>query len=286
MGRDIGESYALHCIASWHAAGFSPISVNSAAELANRPINAKGVQILSVKRDAMARTGRPLVFLEDMLAAALSLESDWIAITNADILLDPQFDLAATVFRLRPGEALVSKRTEIERPEDRSGPTYELGFDFFAVHRQDLARIRDFGLIFGEPWWDYILPLILLLQGVDLARSAEPFVFHLRHEERWKREIWCDMGWSCAEQLGHILEHEAARLSADRARMFRRRLSAALFGGPADVRFLALRVLAGVFRSLTPTHRTWALMRFASATVDLIDANHHPLPSRQSGQSA
>lgn len=62
-GHEIGEAYQQSCIESWQHAGFEPVSVNSI----NEPCS-HSTRIISVSRDASAITGRPHVFLADLLA--------------------------------------------------------------------------------------------------------------------------------------------------------------------------------------------------------------------------
>src|SRR5580704_15587850 len=92
-GVDFGDAYQSDCIASWRSAGFDPISVNSADEA-----HTHAVRVIPVGRDASAITGRPNVYLGDLLAVAcIEANGGSFAITNADISFPRASDLSAKV---------------------------------------------------------------------------------------------------------------------------------------------------------------------------------------------
>jgi hypothetical protein len=122
------------------------------------------------------------VFLQDLLAAACaSSDGQPFAVINADIILDPDFDLVARVGNLQPRELLFSRRIDVETPEQRSGTPYLPGFDFFAARPDPIRGLADAGLVFGSPWWDHYLPIGLHLMGCRLTQVKRSFAFHLKH---------------------------------------------------------------------------------------------------------
>jgi hypothetical protein len=216
-GADIGKDYQQACIESWIAQGFSPVTVNSEREMERGHTLHPGATALVVKNDAQSLAGRPLVFFDDILAAAAKSGAPHIAITNADVVLRPGFDLYELISALPPGKAVVAHRTDIARPDEREGKTYPCGFDFFALHRDDLARVPDFGLVFGLPWWDHFLPTMLWLRGVQLIDFGDRFVFHLLHDERWRPEVWRRVGMRYVKRLAKFVKHERSLGSAHAA---------------------------------------------------------------------
>jgi hypothetical protein len=190
-GIDIGAHYQEHCIDSWMKAGFAPVSVNSVSE--SVPFTDK-VQVIRVPRTAAARFGKPLVFISDLLRVASELSSGPIAITNADILIVPEFDLLDAIGALEPGQAVIARRIDITRPDDRDGVLFLHGYDFFAAHPHNLKQLPDLSLAVGIPWWDHFLPIALYATGVRVHLLTAPFLYHLNHEERWDNAHWCDTG--------------------------------------------------------------------------------------------
>lgn len=187
-GAEIGEAYQRDCIASWRRAGFEPVSVNSANEAP--PL---ALRVISVDRDASAITGRPHVFLADLLAvAARESRGRSFALANADLILTAP-DIVDRVAQLQPGEFMFSRRLDIDRIDQTQGTPYPYGYDFFAGHSADLEGLYDSGMVFGAPWWDHWLPIMMLMRGRHI-RQYEPTVLHLNHVERWDSSVWTRLG--------------------------------------------------------------------------------------------
>jgi hypothetical protein len=209
-GTDLGPAYLERCRQSWRAAGFEPVSVNSAREVEKFGADFTGVRMVVAARDASAETGKPLVYFHDLLAAAISVAHDGpVALTNADVLLEGG-ELAAQVSAIRPGHAVFSRRIDVATPLSRDGLLYAHGIDFFGVHAQDLVKLQDGGFVFGAPWWDYYFPGALVASGVTLRPLFVQPAYHLRHEERWDPAQWRLFG-------SRFLEHVPALLRDGRA---------------------------------------------------------------------
>lgn len=186
-GVDVGDAYQAECIASWERASFEAFSVNSAHEDMRSDL-----PTVRVHRDASQVTGRPHVFFADLLAAGAEKAVDGrFAIANADLIVKP--DLADAVHRLQPGELLFCRRIDVERVGQTEGSPYYAGFDFFAANVADVTGLRDSQMVFGAPWWDHYLPLMLHMRGCKL-RLLEPSVVHLVHSERWDWNLWAALG--------------------------------------------------------------------------------------------
>ena len=188
-GEDIGSMYQKSCIDSWRAASFRPVSINSSSE--DYP---HSVSKISLQRDARAVTGRPHVFFQDMLAAAVKeSEGRPFAITNSDILLAAGTDLSDRVSSLRRGQVLFSRRIDIDEVSSKDGLAWQYGYDFFAVHPDDIMGLST-GMIFGAPWWDHFFPLMLHFSGCRIDQ-IDPHQFrHLKHEDRWDWDVWEKLG--------------------------------------------------------------------------------------------
>jgi hypothetical protein len=213
-GKEIGAEYQDRCIESWHRAGFEPISVNSKSEPFPHSLG-----MVSVGRDASAMTGRPNIFLADLLTVA-SQEAGGgpVVVMNADLLIRPDTDLAAALRKLSPGEFIFGRRINIDRLDETSGLPFLSGYDFFGGYADDIAAVPDGGMVFGAPWWDFYLPLMMFGQGCSIYQT-EPAVLHLAHEIRWL-QAW--------EALGHRFIVETQTRVADES--YRSRLDDAMKG--------------------------------------------------------
>jgi len=114
-GRDIGRDYQRECIESWRCAGFQVLSINSVTE----PVDTSICQTAFVKRDASSTTGRPHVFLSDMLAIAASEACGQpFALINADVFI-ADTGLHKRFINMRRGEVYLSRRIDIEGAPER-----------------------------------------------------------------------------------------------------------------------------------------------------------------------
>lgn len=188
IGEDIGLAYQQNCIDSWHSAGFDPLSINSINE--DYP---HSVRMIPVWRDTSTMTGRPHVYLEDMLTiAATEAKGRPFVLTNADLVFPPTAGLTDRVKELRPGELIISRRIDIDSPACYDGIPYHCGFDFFAIHPNDVFGLST-EMVFGAPWWDHLFPLIMYIRGCKIYQS-EATVLHLKHDERWEWQVWEALG--------------------------------------------------------------------------------------------
>jgi hypothetical protein len=195
-GRDIGREYQLRCIQSWKDGGFSILSVNSVHEQIDT-----SVRIARVQRDASAITGRPHVFLADMIAVAVQeTHGKPFAIANSDLIM--RYPLSDVVGSLQPGEFVYSRRIDIDEPHETTGIPYNAGFDFFACHPKDIADIKT-KLVFGAPWWDHYLPLTMS-RSSRRVRQIHPAALHLKHDERWNWNTWQLLGQTFIAEMAEM----------------------------------------------------------------------------------
>ncbi len=194
-GADIGSEYALACQRSWIQSGFEPISLNANDEIDEIPEDLKGIKFISVDRTARATTGKPHVYLHDMLDAARRITDGLVAITNADIVLNLSAETQSRIRQIKPGECLIAKRIDLQSPDlKNSGTEYFHGYDFFVFHTGDLNRYTSRDFIFGAPWWDHFFPIHMIMNGIRVRKIREKSVFHLSHTERWNEDLWVQKG--------------------------------------------------------------------------------------------
>lgn len=185
-GREVGEEYQNACISSWHQLGLQVFSVNSNAELTRLP-RLGGVQISPVDPDASTLTGRPLVYVEDMLRVAREVSHGKVVITNSDILLGD--DIKDALELIRPGSCLLGKRLEIGSLSALSGAPSWAGYDFFGMHVSDLQDHNLAGFVLGMPCWEYALPIYWLTRGLQVYSIKFDGIYHLRHPASWKFDM-------------------------------------------------------------------------------------------------
>jgi hypothetical protein len=254
-GAEIGAEYQERCIESWYRAGFEPISVNSTSESYRH-----SVPTIPVSRDASAITGRPQVFLADLLAVASNeAQGRPVVVMNGDLLIRPGTVLAANVLELRRGEFIFSRRIDIHRQDQIDGMPFLAGYDFFAGHADDISAVPGGGMVFGAPWWDYYVPLIMFAQGRRIYQT-EPAVLHLAHEVQWLKG-WEELGGSFLAEIQARVANETFKSRLDDA--FKRRSGRVL----SDLRYFISKRLP---RS-AELERRRTLHRVAAASISFLD---------------
>ena len=211
-GDEIGEAYQLTCIESWRHAGFEPVSVNSINEAYSH-----SVRMIPVRRDASAITGRTHVFLADLLAV-VSTEARGrpFVLMNADLVIPSTSALADRLSQICPGEFIFSRRIDIDQPGQADGVAPRWGYDFFAGHADDISELPNAGMVFGAPWWDYFLPLLMFMQGCRIYQ-IKPAVLHLNHTERWNWVAWKTLGQRFVAEVGARATDKTFRLRLEDA---------------------------------------------------------------------
>lgn len=183
-GTDLGPLWLQGCVQSWLRLGAPVISVAERAP-------PEGI--------AWSRTEvRPSI--AQMIAAAPMTSGTHLLLTNADIVLTEA--LPALLGRLHAGAVYYGSRLDVERGVDaRSGleprGVYELGFDYFLLPAPFVRAVLEDGLLpaelrVGEPWWDYLLPLLALARGFPLKKlgGSGILALHYLHPARYSTELW------------------------------------------------------------------------------------------------
>jgi hypothetical protein len=184
-GQDVGPAWTRACVASWRRAGYRVVSVNAQCEVDEVRQQYPELEVVGVARDGRARTGRPLVFVADMLALMAGCGHRSAAIANADVMC-----MSDAIERLRGWETegfAYSNRLDIDDPA-LSNPRLHGGMDFLIVNTRHLGGLTVPDFLFGTPWWDYWLPMALTGLGVKGARLSVnqlPLIAHLAHTDRW-----------------------------------------------------------------------------------------------------
>jgi hypothetical protein len=181
---------------SWRALGLRIVSVNDPTEIAALVPLFPDVQFVRANRTALADIGKPLVFMDDLIAAANAGPEPTVGIVNSDILLQPSasgfVDLINDFTRT---SVVFGNRIDIETSTcDPTAPVYRNGYDWFFFRREVSEMFLGSGLAFGAPWWDLWLPVSAILSGVELVNISQPLAYHRKHPTAWSEAAFQTMG--------------------------------------------------------------------------------------------
>jgi hypothetical protein len=209
-GIEVGKDYLAECVQSWRRADFDVVSLNNAEEI-------EAVSRLGLDVELRPISGsRPTI--AEFLGTIRASESPVAAIINADVFMANHPDLLNAAADRGAGGMIMLERINIE--PNRLRPTGQScnGFDAFIFHTEPLARIGlDFEFLFGQPWWDYWLPLAYAAAGGKLMKIEEPILFHLDHPQKWNQGQWIANGQKTVRYFlrssGELPEEFAAEIA-------------------------------------------------------------------------
>lgn len=201
-GEELGQEWLDLCVESWMQLSESTISI---AE--TEPPDPRVTWIRTNERPSLA----------DLFAAMPVTEDGHTVLCNADIVIAD--DLSGLSAMLDPETMYLAHRLEVEfnaaNPQLLDGKgIYGLGFDLFLLPADFVRFVRDshpFPPAFrlGEPWWDYLLPVVALAAGFPVKRlpRERTVAMHHKHPIRF--------GWDSWERLGEAFLGSAATLAAE-----------------------------------------------------------------------
>jgi hypothetical protein len=172
----------LLVFASWRAAGFTPVSINSTAEAAIISALNLGIEIETVPTD-----GKPII--SEMLSVILRRGCAFAGIINADCKIITYPHLALSLRAILRGSLLYAERIDSIGGQ----PVYDhccCGFDAFFFDTKVIEGINDSYFRIGETWWDYWFPLRLAANGAKIANVRQPLLLHERHTPKWNEKQW------------------------------------------------------------------------------------------------
>ncbi len=185
-------------LTSWTAAGFYPISVNVAEEIASLRTEFPTVAFVTASRSGRKIAGKPVPFITDLLKAADHRHDGprLIGLFNADIILRPGTRLAETLTAEAGGTVVMVPRVDIPSLDAATSfpPTgnhaFSVGYDGAFLDTSFLAALPDNAFCLGMPFWDYWLPMMALLQDRPLKSIASAEALHVSHDTAWDQTIY------------------------------------------------------------------------------------------------
>lgn len=182
---DYGPAIREACVQQWGLAGYPVSSLNPESELAQLAQNPIRAQILS-NGTASERTS-----VGYMAQLALQQKVDVAIFTNADCLLLDIPKLRRVVECVKPESVCLLERLNIDQNTLRTTGQHCAGFDAFVIGAKALEFIdRGAHWKIGDTWWDYWLPVSILLGGGHLNSCVAPIFMHINHPLGWNFETW------------------------------------------------------------------------------------------------
>ena len=178
-------------IESWLRLGFSVASLNTPSEIDKLKPLFGNVEFVAVQKDAQADCGKPLVYLNDVVAFLRSRGSPICGLINSDIHLRAAPETVQFLLREAGNSMVIANRIDVSTLDDAAGEIYKFGFDAFLFDRAVLETLPATEFCLGQPWWDYWLASRFINSPqsapcrFSLKMVAFPFAVHVKHEKYW-----------------------------------------------------------------------------------------------------
>lgn len=208
-GRNMDVQRAA--VASWRAQGFKIVSFNRAQEIGPLSQVFPDLEFHDPGRDAKDVTGKPLIYLADILSYFRARRSGPFGIVNADIVLDPPLGFAQRIEAEAQGSLVVATRVEVADLAERTGKRNLWGFDAMFLDTDLASRFTDCGFCLGMPFWDYWMPMTAVLHQLPYKQIKNDVAFHRSHAEAWS-----DKRFLFSHMFVKFLQEEIARAQAAR----------------------------------------------------------------------
>lgn len=202
-GQQIGNKWLELCVQSWRQLASRIVSVSEVAPPYGE-VNWVKVQ----SRPSLAE-----------MFAAIDKESHAI-LCNADILLNEP--LAGLRGKLDPAAVYLANRVEVElNVADAQFLDFksvcEWGFDLFILPPEFVEFVTKSNAVpksfrIGEPWWDYVVPIVALAGGFPVKRLPvkEAIALHYQHPRQYDQVTWLRLGEEFVATITALRRNPAA----------------------------------------------------------------------------
>jgi hypothetical protein len=169
-------------IRSWLKLGLKVISLNCPDEISQLKTDFPTVEFVPQENTGLEITGKPVMFIAEILNYFSSQSTEIVGIVNSDIKLDTS-STTLEMIKLHSKEAFYfGPRYEVENFETMEGPIDPWGFDYFFFDKSFTSLWPNHQFCMGMPFWDHWFPLMAILHGKKVSRPTLPFGWHIPHE--------------------------------------------------------------------------------------------------------
>ncbi len=190
----------IDCLRSWKLASRRICTVNHARELSAIAPSLPG-WIEAVPVEFEPRFGKyhlPYREISPALAQMKLTPTELVSFANSDIALR---DLRLLAPRKHVRHDLIfASRMNVDEAGNDTG-MYRSGFDFFSFKASDASLLEGMHYHVGQPWGDFVLPVMFLRAGKAVGRVDAPAITHRMHDINWSQDVWATFGVECARDL-------------------------------------------------------------------------------------
>ena len=194
------------CLASWIAAGYSVIGIQSPGESESLQPSFPAAELIETPLVGDLFNRPKLVRVRALLDQA---QTESVLILNSDIEIDLKFgDFQKFWASSEPNELKCGVRWDVH-PKSRMRKLFKWGIDAFLITPQIAELLPDVGMTIGCPAWDYWIPWHLNKQGFKITTSKNASLLHELHDRAWSKHEY-EAGLRIFSETYGVGQHELA----------------------------------------------------------------------------
>ena len=214
-----GGSNQFKAYQSWVDSSFKVVSFNCHEEIKILKPFYPNVIFYPLGRTAYSKTGKYLIYLDDILKGLKEFPNQHYGLINSDIILNTQL-INKEIFKNKLKEnlqkgILYSNRIDIKEPENIEGEEYKVGFDLFFFSKNHMEKINGLDLIIGLPWWDYYFLLTAVFNSIEIIKINEKIAFHIKHTSFYEENMWYELGGTVLDYLNKMMKSAGINVEAN-----------------------------------------------------------------------
>lgn len=166
---------------SWRDLNFDVASYNHPMEIEQLSDLFPDVTFEPTVRTGQLWSGKPVIFISDILRALKASRRGICGIINSDILITRNDQFVDGVRALAKDGFVYGPRVDVDNIDQLDSQLDLFGADFFFFNPVVIDSIPESHVCIGMPYWDHWLPLMALLAGHPTTKLVCPFARHVRH---------------------------------------------------------------------------------------------------------
>lgn len=197
-------------VESWIKAGYEVVSLNAPEEIEALKYF-DNVKFVKTERHNKKIFGKPYVIVSAIIDYLKEVKSEHSLIINSDIIIkDPAY--TDKLIELSDTGIVVLNRYDFDN--DFENPRmYALGYDAFFINGKYLDSLPQTILCLGQCHWDFWLPYTASINGVQIIRSKEPYIYHQRHNVQYSKENWIRTAEILRSEIGMFKYKNAGQVT-------------------------------------------------------------------------
>lgn len=185
-------------VKSWKDAGYKVVSLNSEEEI--DLLKDFDVEFVPTRRHNKLIFGKPYVLVSAIIDYLKEIKSKYSLIINSDIIIKDDSGITDKIKSRSEDGVIIMNRMDFNDDINKA-VIYDLGFDGFFINEKYLDVFPQSILCLGQCHWDFWLPYMASINGVNIIKQREPYIYHQMHTIQYSKLDW--------RRTGEILRAEA-----------------------------------------------------------------------------